>query len=406
MFLCRIYEADCVVLKVIGTSLHNLKQLYLDNLKNDNFDDIKCLVIGCPKLKILHVEEWLNTLKFLTNSSDGTNLVEHYRTAPLESVQYLLLGLPNLIEFKHPLMAVALEKIIQDGRADRVSSLRTLYIGDGTSRKVGATDVYNSTQVVINHLIHITKLTIIVPNKPSKELLKKLSETVSTMSCLTELSWRGVSYSDITCIVPIVQTLGQQLRLLDLWGRNYYCFDMIDQCRELRVLRIVNIMPRPWKNNDPSYGSDLYEQFTPFQHLQELHLNALNHSSFKPALLKSLIASPVLQDLKLESLPNFTDHIMKAAFCHMNEEGEQMAFTSLHKLELCHCHSIANYLENVVTHERVPLEMITIKGCSCLTGLWNMERFDLTFNDLKFNDLTFNDLTFNDDEDDYIGIYG
>ena len=35
------------------------------------------------------------------------------------------------------------------------------------------------------------------------------------------------------------------------------------------------------------------------------------------------------------------------------------------------------------THERVPLEMLTINGCSDITEkcLWNLGRFDMTLND-------------------------
>ena len=336
---CRLEFADCVIVKVIGTSLHNLEQLYLNDLKNDNSGSctIKGLVTGCPKLKILHLGSF----------------------AALVSVEYLLLGLPNLIEFRHPLVIFALEKIIRDGRADRVSSLRTLHIGDRDRRKFGVRDVYESGQMVINHLINVTKLHITVVFEPCKELLHNLSESVFTMSHLTELTWREISCTDI--IVPIMEVVGHQLRSLDLFCENYMysCIDVIDQCRELRVLSIEFTTLIQY-NFDPNYGSDLHEQFTPFQHLQKLHLNGLNHSHLKPALFKSLIASPVLQDLKLQRLPNFTDHIMKAVFCHINEEGEQLAFTSLRKLELRYCDCITNYLKNVVTHERVPLEMLTI----------------------------------------------
>ena len=369
MSLCRIHSRDCAIVKVIGTSLHNLKQLYLDDLKNDNFDAIKCLVTGCPKLKILHV----------------------HLGRTLNSAQHVLLCLPNLIEFKHPLLIVALEKIIQDGKADRVSnSLRTLYINDSNRYTVVATIIYNFAQVVINHLINITKLTVTVPSNPCKESLTTLTLTVSTMNHVTELSWREFSCTDT--IVLIIKALGHQLRLLDLWSEKCSCLDVIDQCRELRVLSIVNIRQHSRNFNNQSYGSDLYEQVTSFQHLQKLHLNGLNRSHFKSALFKSLITSPVLQDLKLELIPIFTDNIVKAAFSHINDEGEQLAFTSLRKLELWKCHSITNYLENVVTHERVPLEMLTIKRCLRLTkkSLWNMERFDLEFSD---------------DEDDYAGIY-
>ena len=369
MFLCRIREADCDVVKVIGRSLHDLEQLYLGSLKTVNFGANRCLVTGCPKLKILYIGSFAEfqykqitkrTLKYI-----------------LESVQYLLLGLPDLIELKHPYMVVALEKLIRDGRTDIVSSLRTfnIHIDDVIRHKVSVTGVYNPThvivdvydaaKVVINHLINITKLTITLPYENHKNLVKNLSENLCTMIHLTELSWRAVFYSGDT-IFPIIETLGHQLKLLDLYCGHYSCLDVINQCRELRVLRIHVIEQHSQHNTDPSYGSDLHEQFTPFQHLQKLDLNELNHLHFKPALLKSLIASPVLQDLKLWSLPIFTDHILKAAFAHINEEGEHLAFTSLRKLELVYCDSITSYLWNVVTDERVPLEMLTIKRCSGL----------------------------------------
>ena len=50
------------------------------------------------------------------------------RGVTLESAEHVLLGLPNLVEFKHPLMVLALEKIILGSRADRVSAIRNLYI--------------------------------------------------------------------------------------------------------------------------------------------------------------------------------------------------------------------------------------------------------------------------------------
>ena len=354
--LCRIDSSDAAVLKVIGRSLSNLEELFLDHLENDSSGTIKCLVTGCPKLKILHV----GILAALESIQ--------IRTAALESVQHVLLGLSNLIEFRHLLVVFALEQIIKDGRADRVSSLRTLYINDTSYYRFSVTNVYKSGQVVLNHLINVTKLHIDVStDEPCEESLSIFSLTVSTMNQLTELTWQGFycKYSDT--IVRILGSIGHQLRSLYLCCENYSCLDVIDQCRNLRVLSIANIGQHLWNTNELSYGSNCHEQFTPFHHLQELNLSRINSSHFKPALMKSLIASPVLQDLKLQSLPNFTDHIVKAVFTHTNEEGEQLAFTSLRKLELKCCHCITNYLENVVTHERVPLEMLTIEECFSLT---------------------------------------
>ena len=382
LFLCRIHETDCDIVKVIGRSLHNLEQLYLNHLVDDSCCSITSLVTGCPKLKILHLGIVVR--------------VEFVSMFALEYVQYTLLGLPNLIEFRHPLVVFALEKIIQDGRADKVSSLRTLYIGDETylefrvtsvqgvrnNHGFVVTDVSKAANVVINHLINITKLTITLKSDPCTKILTNLSLTVPTMNHLTELTVKQFSYTNT--IVLIIEAVGHQLRLLDLLGVGYFSLDVIDQCRELRVLRLADSAFGPHSRiTDRIYGRDLQEEFTPFQYLQVLCLSTLNRSHLKPALLKSLIASPVLQDLKLVSVRIFTDHIVKAVVSHINQTGEQLAFTSLRKLELKNCHAITNYLKNVVTHERVPLEMLTIERCSGVTErhLWNLERFDLTFND-------------------------
>ena len=292
--LCRLHTTNSVIVKVIGTSLHNLEQLYLDDLENDNFDDIKCLVTGCPKLRILHVQ----------------------RGVTLKSAEHVLLGLPNLLEFNHHSVVFALEKIIQDGRTDRIAAMRNVYIRGRNLGKFGDPDVLKSAQVVIKHLKNITILDIIVPFYPFKESLTTFPVTVSVMNHLTELTWKEFSCTG-TIIIPILEAVGHQLRLLDLRCNNYFWLDMIDQCRKLHVLRIDN---ETWIKNK-SYNSDLHEQFTPFQHLQELHLIKLNNSHLKPALLKSLIASPVLRDLKLVSIPIFTDDIVEAAFSHVNHRG-------------------------------------------------------------------------------------
>ena len=356
IFLCRLQSAQYKIVKVIGTKLHNLEKLVLVKL-NDNYDDaIEFLVKGCPKLKILHVG----------------------RGVTLESVEYLLLGLPNLREFKHPLMVLALMNIIQCGKGDKVSSLQTLYHDDNFSDVAGV-HIRKSIQTVMNHLINMTKLDITVDHKLRKSLTD-VSVAISIMIHLTELTWRVHSCDDTLALM--LEAVGHQLKLLDSYCSNYSSLDVIDQCRKLRVLRIASYS-RNMSNQ--TYGSDLHEQFTPFQHLQELELRGLNNSHFKPALLKSLIASPVLLDLKLERIPNFTDDILETAFSHVNLDGKQLAFTSLRKLELRCCHFITHYLENIVTHDRVPLELLTIQGCSGLTErhLWNMERFDTEAIDLK-----------------------
>ena len=83
-----LHSTHYAFIKIIGTSLHNLEELILVELQGDYDDAIKFLVRGCPKLKILHV---------------GLGVT-------LDAVEYLLLGLPNLREFKHPLMTLALER--------------------------------------------------------------------------------------------------------------------------------------------------------------------------------------------------------------------------------------------------------------------------------------------------------
>ena len=352
--LCRLSSTPGTIFKVIGTSLHNLEHLFLYNLENDIFDDIKCLVTGCPKLKILDIEEG----------------------ATLESVEYLLLGLPNLVEFKHPLMVIALEKIIQDGRAARVSAIRNIYIRMRKLGKFTETDVLKSAQMVMKHHNNITMLDITVQSKPCKKLLTTFALTVSTMSQLTELTWNEYSCTDTIVPTCILEAVGHQLKLLDLRCKIPFSLDVIDQCRKLCVLRITN---RNWYMNDPSYDSDLLEQFTPFPRLQELHLIGLNNSHFKLALFKSLIASPVLQDLKLVRIPIFTDNILKAAFSHVNKEGEQLAFTSLRKLMLINCDFITKYLEQIVTHERVPLESLSVQEEVTEKLLLNLEPYDITY---------------------------
>ena len=211
---------------------------------------------------------------------------------------------------------------------------------------------------MIKHLNNITILDIIVPCYLCKESLNNLSVTVCNMNHLTDLTWEEFSGTDT--VFPIIKAVGHQLRLLDLCCKSYNEFDVIDQCRKLRVLRISNHT----EIKNESHDSDLLEQFTPFKHLQELHLTGLNNSHLKPALLKSLIASPVLRDLKLVSIPIFTDNIVEAAFSHVNEDEEQLAFTSLRKLVLWECDCITKSLEKlVVTREGVPLELLSVERC-------------------------------------------
>ena len=358
LILCRLHSTDYAIVQLIGTSLHNLEELFLhvSDVKYENHHAIECLVTGCPKLKILHVD-WKSTL---------------------ESVQYLLLGLTNLIEFKHPLMAFALEKIIQDGKADRVSAIRNLYIGKRylIPSQCNATYDLESVQRVINHLSHITKLDITIMGRSSKMSLTAFSVTVSNMTNLTELTLK-----DCHCnVLPILEAIGHQLKLLDLDCLTLPSLDVIDQCRKLRVLRIKVLRLESGIRNYQRYENGLQEEFTAFQHLQELNLDKLSDIHFKSALVKSLIASPVLRDLTLMAIPFVTDKIIKAVFNHINQEGEQLAFTSLRRLELKHYFNITNYLINVVSHERVPLEVLVLYNCSqtvkVAPGLFTVETID------------------------------
>ena len=344
MILCRLHSTDYAIVQFIGTSLHNLEELFLhvSDVKYENHRDIECLVTGCPKLKILHVN-WKSTL---------------------DSVQYVLLGLSNLIEFKHPLMVLALEKIIQDDKADRVSAIRNLYIGEEyiIQNQFSATYDLESVQRVMNYLYNITKLDVTIIYRTSKMSLTAFSATVSNMTNLTELTLNRYFHD----VLPILEAIGHQLNLLDLSCLAYPSLDVIGQCRKLRVLRIkvLGENKRLGIRNFQRYDNDLLEAFTAFQHLEELQLDKLSDIHFKSALIKSLIASPVLQDLTLVSIPFVTDKIIKAVFNHINHDGEQLAFTSLRRLELKYFSNITNYLINVVSHERVPLEVLILYNCS------------------------------------------
>ena len=358
LILCRLHSTDYAIVKLIGISLHNLEELFLhiSDLEYENHRAIECLVTGCAKLKVLHVN-WKSTL---------------------ESVQYVLLGLPNLIEFKHQLMVLALEKIIQDGKADRVSAIRNLYIGEEyiIQNQFSATYDLESVQRVMNHLSHITKLDITIMVRSSKMSLTAFSVTVSNMTNLTELTLKDYRGN----VLPILKAIGHQLKLLDLDCLTLPSLDVISQCRKLRVLRLKVLRPLSGIRNFQRYDNDLQEEFTAFQHLQELNFYKLSDIHFKSALIKSLIASPVLRDLTLMAIPFVTDKILRAVFNHINQDGEQLAFTSLRRLELKHYFNITNYLINVVSHERVPLEVLILYNCSQTVkvppGLFTVETID------------------------------
>ena len=358
--LCRLHSTDDNIVKLIGTSLHNLEELFLyyimvSYLKSENLRAIECLVAGCPKLKILHMN-WICTP---------------------ESLQYLLLGLPNLIEFKHRDMVSALAQIIQKGRADRVSAIRNLYYSMEYPVQCHYSDTYDFKllHMVMNNLYNITMLDITIPTWPSEMSLTAFSVTVSNMTNLTELTMT----EQLCKLLPIIEAIGHQLKLLDWSCLSYPSLEVISQCRKLRVLRLTVLSlglgcAFRYFSQYPSYGSDLQEEFTAFQHLQELHLNKLLDTNFKSALIKSLIASPVLRDLKLVLIPIVTDHIVKAAVNHINQDGEQLAFTSLRRLELEYHTFHTNYLMDIVSHDRVPLEVLVLNKCSKIVEL-NLGRF-------------------------------
>ena len=348
---------------------------------------IECLITGCPKLKVLHVDE----------------------TVTLESVQAVLLGLPHLVEFKHPSMVVALEKIIRDGKADRVTTLRNLYIS-GKGIYSGKMDLLKSAEVVMDHFTNITKFEM---DRSSSRCMVDLAAfptctSVSKLKCLTNLKmWKCTDFNND--IVPVIKTVGYQLQVLDLdctSEDNFHVIgDSILQCKDIRVLRLRlqyasfynGHLNKYCFNDNEDYGSEIEQQredYILFPSLQELHLEGFIQAHLKPLLFASLLASPVLEELTLVDVANFTDYIAKAVLNHVTEEEEQLALTSLQKLVLTDCEFITNYLEKIVTHERVPLEYLEVNRCHKVTeiSLWNLERFEL---DVAFVS------SYSDDSDEY-----
>ena len=347
---------------IISDNLHNLKELFLDGIISDDVNSTGCLVSGCPKLKVLHIL--------------GSR-------APAESARCLLLGLSNLIEFHHPAMVLALEQIVKEGKTERVSGLRNLYIGGELNCEFGR--AVESVHMVTTYLGNITKFDITERYQTCNENLRGLYESVSNLTCLTHLRMNRFSrYSHN--MAPLLKAVGHQLRLLDLCCQGYddlcHIKEAINQCRELRILRVEI---RKYCTNGlevyhQNYGDDLTEEFTPFCYLRELRLKGATQSYLKPVLCKSLIASPLLQELTLVHVPSFNDHVLKAAFNHTNDEGEQLAFTSLRKLSLEDCDFVTNYLERVVTDAKVPLESLHVSDCRNVTDMhsWDLGRFQMT----------------------------
>ena len=352
-------------IEIISDTLHNLEELFISEINDEDFDSIECLVTGCPKLKVLHLNH----------------------CAPAETARCLLLGLPNLTEFQHPAMVLALEQIIKDGQTERVSALRNLYVYTGDELDCEFDRVVKSAQMVMKHLGNITKLDITENSMACNENLTGLYKLVSKLTFVTDMTIEYYS-KDIHDIVNTLKAVRHQLRLLDLCCPtaspcNELCSisDAVNQCRELRVLRLnlkhhamIDLL-----SLHQDYGNDLMEEFTPFCYLHKLHLEGMLQSDFKSALCKSLIASPLLQNLRLVSMPNLTDHVIRAAFNHINDEGEQLAFRSLRTLSLSCCNYVTNYLESVVTDEKVPLESLDVTNCCNVTDmhLWDLGRFEM-----------------------------
>ena len=126
------------VVEVIAGNLHKLEELYICDISRNEANTLERLVTGCPKLKILHI---------------GFG-------AAIKSLEFLLLGLPILIEFVHPGMADALQKIIQEDKTSGLPSLRNLYVDAKGASRAGRVKRLQSADFVMSHLNNITKLHI------------------------------------------------------------------------------------------------------------------------------------------------------------------------------------------------------------------------------------------------------
>ena len=346
-----------------------MEELAVKEQWQSNNYSITCLVLGCPKLKMLHV-------------GNG---------ATIESLQGVLLGLPDLIEFKHPAMALALENIIQSGNLHKVSALCNLYIEDNGLWELDAAVGLRSGAVVLNHLQNITTLDIRGRNNSDFEAVASLIEFVDKLLFLTNLTLHNFRDCELLLAVA-VKSLGHQFRLLDLAFKShnqhnlddnlsYPVGDLIEQCREIRVLRLrfpchfseerltflssmYNEYPK-YNYNTDDYGSKLsVEEITPFPYLQELTMIGVFQSNLKPAIFAALITSPALQHLRLTNVSNFTDHVLEAAWNYTNQEGDQLTFTSLRTVRLASCSFISSPFLNCITDEKVPLEFIEVHDCN------------------------------------------
>ena len=70
---------------------------------------------------------------------------------------------------------------------------------------------------------------------------------------------------------------------------------------------------------------------------------------------------------------SFEDHIVSSIL------RNDRVWTALEELPLLACHLVTNDLKELVTHTKVPLEVLNIDHCDCLcfVSLWNLVRFEL-----------------------------
>ena len=356
------FSCDAMV-KVIGSNLHNLEELFLGYLMEHGSDVIECLVTGCPKLKVLQVG----------------------RRASIRSACSVLLGLPNLIEFHYPLMIVALQKTIKDEKADMITNhLRNIYIGKQCFQHAedGLANVDLSDLQTLIRRFQITKIKVTADLNMDKSSASFI-RSISKLKHLTELR---LAHVEDWGLFMILKSVGHQLEILDIHcdaldDHIYPWSDAIDQCRELRVLRL-QLKTSIFLPSNRNYGNNLQEKYTSFQKLQELHLVGFEQSYVYSVVFKSMITSPVLRTVILDQVSGLTDHVLQAALEHTNSQGEQLAFTSLTKLTLIECPYITNYVEDLVTLGKVPLTTLCIKRCANVDGMfsWNLGRFDMNSN--------------------------
>ena len=155
-----------------------------------------------------------------------------------KSARCLLLGLPNLKEFKHPAMILALEQIIKDGKTERVSAIPNLYIDGKVTHDFDR--IVKSSQVVINHLgNYITKIDI--TNSPRAFSENVLDTPDSRLPLLTHLTVESFTcYAIVT--VPIIKAVGGQLTLIDIFYYSnpevYNINDAIKHCSNLHIFHV------------------------------------------------------------------------------------------------------------------------------------------------------------------------